>query len=356
MAMEQACAGQAMDAIAPLVLTDPVYRERPLNAPQRAAARMIRDPRDLPFFWIVLALSLSIVPAAAWLLANPTFSWWLAGGYLAVLIGLLLPPVQVMFHNMGHRPLFKPRYRILLHYLNWVLGPLFGLYPNSFYSLHIAMHHSENNYVGDMTSTMSYQRDRLPDFLRYAGNFITAAYARLPFYLWRRGRKRLVRAVVVGELVFLAVVLVALWFNPRGALVVFIIPALAVVVGAAGVNWSEHAFIDPRAPHDAYRSAIVCVNSLYNHIAFNDGYHVGHHLKPGLHWTEMAKDFERNREAYAREQTIVFDGLDYYRVWFLLMTHQYDVLARHCLNLGRERRTLTDTVAMLRERTARFAA
>ena len=59
-----------MDAIEPLVLTDPVYRERPLNAPQRAAARMIRDPRDLPFFWIVLALSLSIVPAAAWLLAQ----------------------------------------------------------------------------------------------------------------------------------------------------------------------------------------------------------------------------------------------------------------------------------------------
>jgi fatty acid desaturase len=103
-----------------------------------------------------------------------------------------------------------------------------------------------------------------------------------------------------------------------------------------------------------YRSAIVCINTAYNRLAFNDGYHIGHHLKPNLHWRGMPAEFLDNRAAYAREGAIVFEGLDYYRILFLLLTKQYRVLARHCVQLGGPGRSDDEIVDMLRDRTARF--
>ena len=35
-----------------------------------------------------------------------------------------------------------------------------------------------------------------------------------------------------------------------------------------------------------------CVNHFENQKTFNDGYHVIHHIKPGLHWTMLPQEFE----------------------------------------------------------------
>ena len=48
-------------------------------------------------------------------------------------------------------------------------------------------------------------------------------------------------------------------------------------------------------------NSITCINSGYNKRCFNDGYHIGHHLKANRHWTEMPQDFIANKDKYARE-------------------------------------------------------
>lgn len=337
-----------------LVLTDPTSRRRPLNAVERLVVTVIRDSRDLPFMWLILAASLTVLPLAAILISSATFSWWTAAAYLGLVIGCFLLPVLVMYHDIAHRRLFGPRYAFMKHYLNWVLGPLFGMFPNGFYAHHVAMHHVENNSRRDMSSTMRYQRDSLVDFVHYAIHFPFNVYCRLALYLWRRKRYRLARAVLIGEASYIAAVAAIGWFNWRAALVVFVVPLVAAMVGFSCTNWTEHAFVDHAAPHNMYRSGIVCVNTAYNRFAFNDGYHIGHHLKPNLHWSEMPQEFLGFRAAYAREGAVVFEGLDYYRILFLLMTKRYRVLARHCVDLGGRRRSEDETISMLRERTARF--
>jgi fatty acid desaturase len=77
-------------------------------------------------------------------------------------------------------------------------------------------------------------------------------------------------------------------------------------------NWAQHAFIDPANPGNIYKNSITCINTVYNKQCFNDGYHIGHHLRPALHWTEMPNNFLQNIEEYKQNDVVIFTGLDYF--------------------------------------------
>ena len=99
-------------------------------------------------------------------------------------------------------------------------------------------------------------------------------------------------------------------------------------------NWGQHAFIDANDPANNYRNSITLINTIYNRRCFNDGYHIGHHLRPHMHWTEMPNDFLRNKDKYAENKAIVFEGMDFQMVWFWLMLKRYDVLADRFVNIN----------------------
>src|SRR3954471_13556797 len=46
---------------------------------------------------------------------------------------------------LGHRPLFRRRYRWLHILMVWLVGPSFGEAPETYFAHHIAMHHLEGN-------------------------------------------------------------------------------------------------------------------------------------------------------------------------------------------------------------------
>ena len=157
--------------------------------------------------------------------------------------------------------------------------------------------------------------------------------------------------MVLGEGGWLAAVMGLAIVNLQATLVVFVIPMVAARFLMMAGNWAQHAFIDPDDPHNDRKNSIVCINTRYNRRCFNDGYHIGHHERPNLHWTEMPEDFLRKRQLYASEGAIVFDGIDYFQVWLLLMTQQYNVLARHFVELDGGERSPREIVALLRHRT-----
>ena len=131
---------------------------------------------------------------------------------------------------------------------------------------------------------------------------------------------------------------------------------------AEGYQWLEvadermqHAFVDPAAPADNYRNSITCINTVYNQKCFNDGYHIGHHLKPHMHWTDMPVDFQKNADKYGENQAIVFESLDYHQIWWKLMNKRYDQLAEHVVDLGHNFRSKEEIVALLQSRTKPIA-
>jgi fatty acid desaturase len=139
--------------------------------------------------------------------------------------------------------------------------------------------------------------------------------------------------------------------DARATLVVFVAPVLLVRTLMMVGNWGQHAFVDRDEPGNAYKNSITCVNTRYNRRCFNDGYHIHHHVRATCHWSDYPAEFEDNKETYGREDAIVFDGIDFFQVWVLLMLGQHKRLAERVVKLpGAPERSKEETVAWLRER------
>ena len=317
----------------------------------RAAAALINDPRDVPFVFLLCTASICIFPVAAWLFWLRSFPVWYAAIYLPVLFLTFVDRFILMLHNTSHRPLFRRRFALLNHYIPWVLGPFLGETPESYFAHHIGMHHPENNLPKDLSTTLPYQRDRFTHFLHYFSRFLFLGIVDLSAYLARNKRAALRRRLLRGELSFWISCALLSLYSWQATLVVFIAPVLIVRFLMMCGNWGQHAFIDIATPENCYRNSITCIDSRYNRRCFNDGYHIGHHVKASMHWSEMPGEFMRNRAIYAREQAIVFRNTDFFLVWLMLMTAQFSALARLYVHLGEgPRPSEEEIVALLRSR------
>ena len=335
-----------------LLIHDPRYqpKERP-HLLDRALLAMIKDPRDLPFAYFCLQATVLLIPFAILLFVPGVFRWWLGAIYLVLNVFFFMDRFILMLHNTSHRRLFDRRFAWLNHYIPWVLSPLFGETPETYYAHHIGMHHPENNLSDDLSSTMRYERDNPLHFARYFFRFFFGVLFELTRYHWVRGRYKMMRQMLIGELGFYLVVAALLSVNWQATLVVLVIPFLMCRFVMMAGNWGQHAFVDPDAPANCYRNSINVINCRYNQRCFNDGYHIGHHLKPARHWTEMPVEFEEALSDYAKEDAIVFQGIDFLGVWLLLMRRRYDLLADHYVHIGQPARSRDELIAFLRSRT-----
>ncbi len=338
---------------ASIQVTDPGFaKKETYNFIERFFLHFINDERDLPFTWLSLKMTFFVLPIAIYLFLPGCFSWWIAVPYLLLNMGLLMGPFILMLHNTSHNALFKPQYSFMNYYIPWILGPLYGESPETYFGHHIGMHHSENNLSEDLSSTMTYQRDSFKDFMTYFGTFFFFGLADLIRYFKERSRTSFMRRVFFGELSFVILIIALCFFNWQATLMVLILPMIIARFSMMAGNWAQHAFVDANDPANNYRNSITCINCHYNRTCFNDGYHIGHHLRPKRHWTDMPRDFYDNRHKYAANHAVVFEGIDFHGVWFRLMTKNYDSLAAHFVDIdGRFKGNKAQIIAFLKERT-----
>jgi fatty acid desaturase len=339
-------------------LTDPVYHQPATPSRlHRWLSRYVQDERDMPFAYLLLQLSGTMLPLAI-LLFTPALrgpAWWVVVGLYLGLGNLRFKgPFGLMLHCTSHRVLFKKEHGWLNYYIPWVIGPLFGQTPETYFTHHMGMHHPENNLADDTSSTMFYQRDSWVGFLRYLGDFLVLGIARLVGYFTHRHKTTLRRRLLRGELVYLGATLVLSLVNLPAALVVLVLPLLLSRVVMMLGNWAQHAFIAPESPGNCYTNSITCINTRYNHKCWNDGYHISHHLKPALHWTDHPAHFRQNLDQYARNEAIVFEGIHFLHIFCYLMGKRYDLLARHFVELAHPQRSEGEVIALLRTRTQRL--
>ncbi|PUZ27702.1 Fatty acid desaturase [Chitinophaga costaii] len=338
--------------------TDPVYNSAVLpSAMDKLLLKLIRDPRDLPFVYLSIRITFTLWPLAI-IMFIPGMNngmWWTAAiAYQFFNNFVFKGPFGLMLHCTSHRVFFKKEYSFLNHYLPWVLGPLFGQTPETYYTHHIGMHHPENNMPEDESSTMDYQRDSLRSFSRYLGSFVVAGVYDLARYFLRKQRNKLFSRLVRGELIFYAVCIGLCFVNWPATLCVFILPFLISRVVMMLGNWAQHAFINPATPENPYTNSITCINTKYNHKCWNDGYHISHHIKPSMHWTEHPVYFKKTLQEYIDNDAIIFDGIHFLHVFAWLMRKRYDLLARHFVNLNNRFESDEAVIIFLRERTRKI--
>jgi len=338
-------------------ITDPVFRKSPLNAADRFFLRFIRDERDLPFIYLTLQISFTLIPLAVLLYLPFVTGWaWAAAAVAYQFLNnfTFKGPFGLMLHCTSHRVLFRKEYGFMNHYLPWVIAPLFGHSPETYYTHHIGMHHAENNLEEDESSTMPYQRDSIRGFCRYFGIFLFVGIYHLAAYFFRKKRKRLLYRSVRGELLFILFCTGMCFVSWPATLVVFIIPFFLYRLIAMMGNWAQHAFVCAEDPGNPYRNSITCINTSYNHKCWNDGYHISHHQKQTMHWTEHPAYFRKTLDQYIRHNAVVFDGIHFLHVFIWLMGKRYDLLARHFVNIGDRFTANEEVIVFLKSRVNRI--
>lgn len=342
------------------LLTDPVYvPKEKFSWYDRFWLRVMNDKRDLPFIYLLTTIHLTVVPVA-FILFTPLLQgvwWWVVAiPYFYVSQLYFKGRFGLMFHCICHRKCFKQPYQWLHDYITWIVCPLFGHAPEGYFSHHLGMHHIENNLEDDTSSTMAYQRDSLRDFLAYFLKFLFVGVKNTILYLYYRKRKKLYMRLTAGEYIYMAFCIAMCFVNLKATLVVFIIPLLFARLVMMLGNWTQHSFVDGNDPGNLYTSSINCINTKYNHVCWNDGYHIIHHLRPGMHYTEMPAEFLKRKDEFAKNKAIVFDGIHYLHIFTYLLTKRYDKLADNLVNINNMFASREEAISLMKERTKKIIA
>jgi fatty acid desaturase len=339
-------------------LTDPVYiPKEKITSYEKFWFRIMNDKRDMPFIYLLTTIHILVIPVAVLLFTSVLKGWWwwaVAIPYFYVSQLYFKGRFGLMFHCLCHRKCFKNPYRWIHSYITWVVCPLFGHAPEGYFSHHVGMHHIENNTEDDTSSTMAYQRDSLRDFLAYFFKFLFVGVKNTILYLYYRKRKKLYMRLTLGEYVYLAFCVVMCFVNLKATLLVFVVPLLFARLVMMLGNWTQHSFIDSSNPDNLYTNSVNCINTKYNQICWNDGYHIIHHLRPGMHYTEMPGEFLKRKDELASNKAIVFDGIHYLHIFTFLLTKRYDKLADNLVNINGMFDSREQAILLMKERTRKI--
>ncbi|MFO0588439.1 MAG: fatty acid desaturase [Polyangiaceae bacterium] len=344
-----------MPTAAPFPILDvteaPTYGDGPLS---RWCRKALYEARDEVFVRltikviVIMSIAMSALFYAMHYAPLPPWGRVVAGGLYIALWAYEVAPVILMLHCTMHRPFIRnPKILDRMH--PFVMSFYFGI-PTGYAEHHLGMHHVEDNMPEDLSSTMRYRRDSFLNFCVYFGRFFFLILIELTRYLLSKRRTKMARRAVIGDLSHTALIIGSLFIDWRWGLVCFAIPYFGVRFLMMVGNWGQHAFVNTARKNDGLSNSITCINSGYNKRAFNDGYHIGHHLKGTRHWTELPVELRENHEMYAREGAIVFEKIDFFLVSILLWTGQWRVLAKHYVRLDGKPKSDEEVIALLKSR------
>lgn len=198
-----------------------------------------------------------------------------------VLVGLG-PKACICAWNHHHQHLPTFRSVILNRALEIVYAFHTGITTNAWVLHHNLGHHV--NYL-DQNKDESGWKDshgKTMSAFRYTCTIAITGYLRA-FRVGRRHPKYQRTFLTVGTLVTVLLG-VLIWYKPLHALLVFLFPMLCGYVITCWHTYYHHAGLDT---DDAYEASHNIMHSWYNLFTGNLGYHTAHHIKPGLHWSQL---------------------------------------------------------------------
>ena len=264
-----------------------------------------------PLDALMLALSVGHFGLTLWLAASweRSTAFGRAGGF-ALLVFLTVYDIIVITHLFTHTPWFNsPLLNAMASMLNSVNA---GQSAQAYRFTHVRNHHRYNN---DRKGPGGATKDSSSTFLggvggeheavwryalRGAGSTLLGGGRSLlsVVRLWRVGerallelasasagrRARELRQVRLDRMAHFLAVCLFLAVSWRWTLACYL-PALALSLVLVNVqNYYEHFGAEPAS---RYADSVSYYGRLYNLLAFNDGYHQEHHLRPQAHWSVM---------------------------------------------------------------------
>jgi fatty acid desaturase len=299
---------------------------------ERLGQRVLRDPRDTPALRIMVSLTLTALPIFVIQLVLGKPRLLLVVAFYLSLCGLKFQRSVRMFsakHLEAHHPqgYFSGTYnKVFGRYVEFFLGYLYGDLPELGRTVHVRLHHKENGGLEDNAASSGYDRTNPLHFFWYLSDNIWTTLGTAPYAYFRdrgdeKNRRRMLWGIARYCIYFGAVFL----YDWRIGILFVFVPLLCMNFIMAITSWVQHAFCDPEDPEDYFVNTVTVCDEVN---FMNEGYHLCHHHRSGLHWTEMPAHLERIRDKMRAARSLVFRDLDFMELFIeLTLLRRMDVLA-----------------------------
>lgn len=287
------------------------------------APYILHDPRNAPYLPWMLALW-TYTPFVFYTFASYYIAHreelalheklGMAYAYHALRMGpyfKMFAHAATLIHKEGHanktgKGIFKIGGFVLNHLMEWWAAFFYGHVPENYRVGHVEVHHGEGNDHGDVTSTLHVDRSTSSAFVRYMADFgeFWTNWSVVTYFNQKIKNSTTVSAkdqadrlrAVAGMIAFYGVG-VAMWYcvDPFFCYFYFIQPHLETINYLSAINYTWHTFADPDDHSNEYVKSITILEGQYN--LFNEDFHVEHHLRPGLHWSQSEMSYNKRIES-----------------------------------------------------------
>ena len=236
---------------------------------------MLRHPRD-----VVTVIHVLLAAVLLWMALAHSLYWM----PVAVFVAMHLIAVE---HNHAHLSVFRSR--ALTFALDQLLLLLCGM-PILFWKVHhLGNHHRFNWTEQDWSSPFNFRHAQSPEqpvsYRYYQLTYYPLFCFHSTIHVLRSRNPRLLGTLVatavtmsIGSAILVDVFGVWRWLAVMGTTYL----AAGLMLGAA--NYLEHYSVHEDAHHF---SAWTYTCRIHNLLSYNGGYHLLHHLRPSVHWSDL---------------------------------------------------------------------
>lgn len=299
---------------------------------ERLGQKVLRDPRDIPALRLMVSLTVTTAPIFVSQIALRKLNLLLVGAFYLSLYGAKFHRFVRMFsakHLEAHRPqgYFAGIYdKVFGRYVEFFLGYLYGNVPELDRTVHVRLHHRENGGPDDTVSSTAYDRTSRLHFLWYLADNVWTALGFVPYaYFKARGDDKNRKRMLWGMARYFAFFAAVFIYDWKIGIAYALVPFLCMNFIMAITAWVQHAFCDPEHPEDYFANTVTVLDEIN---FMNEGYHLCHHHRSSLHWTEMPAHQEEIRDKMRESGSLVFRDLDFMDLFVeLTLLRRMDVLA-----------------------------